>query len=773
MKNRIFSQLRANASGTYILMLSLLVFSIIFSALPASAEELPDTLEAEISDTLEANGTSDYVIDLNVRIPMTTRENPVGYDSDLWATVIRHTSAYEQTNSVKRPTILLATAYRREIMGTMRLLGFFLHDYNVIAVDMRGTGSGSGVWDPLSPVEQYDIAYLIDQWIPRQPWSDGTIGMTGGSYEGILQYLAAGLVEQEFSPEKGEMVPKHLKAIAPLSAYNDVYKDIVMHGGNLDVEFMAIWIVLTDLMSVIPPDLLLGYFSEGGISQEDLEMGNQIWAEHTDQMLLPVDWMINPEREVKVEWYELKSPMLYWPQKPAGGWHFSPGIPPAMGGNTIPKNLPVFTATGWFDIFERGSFNNYQYGLANHAPEDKAMLVGPWYHIDAAFTLPGITGMGLVGDDNIFSWDVLVRWFDWKLKGKNDPFMDEYPVALYVMGEDKWRAEKAWPLPASRLKDMTYYLSKASPSLILSDWFSYTNYSNNYKMDSTTSDSDYYTKFLWFKIPKSNPELEHDPTNLHGLTSRSAQRWFGFSPLTILTQTLKYVMNINPDAMTFWEDERSDEKGVLTFTTEPLKEDLEIASSLKLTFWASTEFNDSMAQDKVDETLDIIRTKFNIDGNENMLVNFADRKDVQWVVEVNDVFADGRAKNITSGWLSAAHRPYNPADPTKVDPAYIAFDPFYNYPDKNPSPIAENKTYQYVVEIWPTTNVFKKGHRIRVSISASDFPHLFPVIRPSMNTIVMDETHKAKLDFKVANKNNEGTTWEWINNISDYLRKGI
>ncbi|MDI6743064.1 MAG: CocE/NonD family hydrolase C-terminal non-catalytic domain-containing protein, partial [Smithella sp.] len=80
--------------------------------------------------------------------------------------------------------------------------------------------------------------------------------------------------------------------------------------------------------------------------------------------------------------------------------------------------------------------------------------------------------------------------------------------------------------------------------------------------------------------------------------------------------------------------------------------------------------------------------------------------------------------------------------PAQVDPAYKAFDPFYFAPDKNPSPIADNTVYQYVVELWPTTNVFKKGHRIRVSISASDFPHLFPILRPSTNTIVIDENHQ-------------------------------
>jgi predicted acyl esterase len=339
------------------------------------------------------------------------------------------------------------------------------------------------------------------------------------------------------------------------------------------------------------------------------------------------------------------------------------------------------------------------------------------------------------------------------------------------MGEDKWRAEKSWPLASSRLEPKTYYLSKARPSLILGDWFGISNASNNYKLVSDVTTTDYHNVFLGMKTAKANPVLEHDPADLHGVESRSSQRWFGFSPLTIITQISKYTLNIPiNDSSLFWEDERHDEKGVLTFSTEPLASDLEISGPLTLTFWAKTKFTDPASQAALDRFLAQIKEKFNVADNEDMILRMADRKDVQWVIEVNDVFTAGRAKNITSGWLSAAYRPYNPANPTQVDPAYTAFDPFYSYSEKNPSAIAEDTIYQYVVELWPTTNVFKKGHRIRVSISASDFPHLFPILRPSANTIVIDETHQAKLDFKAANKTGEGTEWKWIDgDIGDYL----
>lgn len=757
-------------SKALLLFLSLLFF-VLFTSAEASAGVLPDSLKASFEQELTNLGLSDAELDFNVEIPMTKNENPVGYDCNLYATAIHHTTPVEGTTSIRRPTIFLATAYRRELMGPIRLLFSFLpHDYNVVVIDMRGTGSGDGVWNALDPTEQYDVAYMIDKWIPSQPWSNGKVGMVGGSYEAIIQYLASGLVEQEWDATTGKKIPKHLKAISPLSAYNDVFKDITMQGGNFEMEFMAVWIAATDLLMALPPDLFLGGVTQSGINLTDIQNAIAIWTEHLSQLAVPIGWITDPSRAKKNEWYLKKSPMIYWPDKPAGGWNLGSDMPAEVGGGVIPSTLPVFTAGGWYDIFTRGTLLNYEYGLKNHLASDKAMIVGPWYHFDAAFAFPGVTGLGLSGKEGLFSWDILRRWMDWRLKGINDPFMQQYPVLLYVLGEDRWRAEKSWPLPASRLEAKTYYLSKAKSSLISGDWFSIGNASNNYKLVSGLTSADYNNTFLGIKKSKPHPVLRHDPDKLHGMTSRSAQRWFGFSPLTIASQISKYMLNINTDDMLFWEDERDDETGVLTFTTEALERDLEISGPLTLTFWAKTKYTEPLTQAKLDAALALIQTKFDIGDNENNIIMLADKKDVQWVVEVNDVFPAGRAKNITSGWLAASNRPYNPANPTQVDPAYTAFDPFYSFSDENPNEIVEDTVYQYVVEIWPTTNVFKKGHRIRVSLSASDFPHLFPVLRPSENTIIIDETHQAKLDFKIANSSGEGTLWKWIDgNIGDYI----
>jgi len=721
----------------FVLMVVLLVPAAV------SAQLLDDSALQKINAKLAALNLNDLTVDLNVRIAVAGTPNQPAVD--LFATVIRHGNA-------PKPTILVATPYRREIM-MMLYLPLLTHDYQLMAIDIRGTGSSEGQWVSFGPEEHLDIAYVIDEWIPTQPWSDGKIGMIGPSYMAIIQMLVSGQIDQT-----ADGTPIHLKALFPFVSMSDAYRDIVMHGGNVDLEFIPMWLGMVDILGLLPPMLSLGEQTPFQPSLDDLAESAAIWEDHLQGAAVSLGWIMDYNNAAKTDFYESKSPMIYWPQKPAGGWNLANYS--YLPAGTIPSKLPVFLTGGWFDIFTRGTLNNYQYGLKNHSVGNKALLVGPWYHLD------GSLGLGVNG---LITGDITARWFDWKIKGVNDPFMVNFPTVLYIEGEKRWRAEKSWPLPASRVTNKSYYLSKKKISQIWADWFDDLNLINNFKLVDAASTSDYYDQILWWKVAKANPSLTHDPMLLHGLISRSSTRWL-MGLTALVSQASRLMFNADIDALMPFEDERLDEVGVLTFTTDELTQDIEISGPLTLTFWAKTDFRDNLYAWQVDQVINGIKDQFNIDSN--LLLDLMNKNDVQWVVELNDVFPNGRARNITSGWLSAWHRPYNPSSPAAIDPVYLAdpFNPFYCNADKNPLPIQENTTYAYVVEYWPCDNVFKAGHRIRVSISASDFPHLLPVLRPSKNTIVIDDTHKARLDFKVVNKTNEGVTWKWIDNVDTYLK---
>ncbi len=726
---------------------------IVLSASPLLAGPLADTEAAALKAAIQGLGIKNVSVEINVpiRVPAKTRTNNLGLPEvmpavTLWGTLLKPTT--DPLDATPRTTILISTCYRREITI---LLGmhFLVHNYNVFCFDIRGSGSSEGGWTAFGPVEHHDVAYVVDTFIPSQPWSDGKVGMYGPSYLGITQFLAAGLCER--NEKTGE--PTHLKAIFPFVPMSDPYRIIAAHGGNLDMEFMAMWLVFTDLLTIMTPVI-------GGDPASVPSDAARIWNEHWNNIATSIGWVMNPDNIYYCDWFKEKSAALYFPAKPRNGWRYNTGVPIEEGTHVIPAKLPVFVVGGWYDIFTMGTSECYQYGLAGHAPADKAMVIGPWYHGTGAF------GLGL---NDLTIGNVAVRWFDWKIRGKVDPFMSEFPVLLYVMGEDRWRAEKDWPLPASRTESRSYCLSKRPASVVEGDWFGIDNAADNYALvdASQVSSLDY---------PASvSPVLKHDPANLHGLASRSNARWLA-GGLDMPYDLFQYLFGYKNEGLSIYEDERKDELGVLTFTTDELTQDVEIVGPMTLTFWASTKFTKPLTQAKIDDTVASIKKLFNIsDGN--LLLDLLNRRDVQWVVELNDIFENGRARNITSGWLGASQRPYDPKNPTQTDPGYTPFDPFYYENTFNDSThlqfnmIEEGTVYRYVVELWPTCNVFKAGHRIRVSISNSDVPHLLPYLIPSENTLVIDSSHPARLDFTTTTALGQGSTWKWITPTKGTLLK--
>ncbi|KPA19679.1 CocE/NonD hydrolase [Candidatus Magnetomorum sp. HK-1] len=707
--------------------------------------DLSTTIEDQMRENFKTVITGDYILELNERIPVSKspyQPTDPPETINLMATVVRH------VDNEPRPTILIATPYRRWVFIAQGIY-LFNHGYNVVAVDIRGTGSSEGTFLFAAPEEHYDIAYVVDKWIPSQSWSDGKVGMIGHSYNGVIQLLAAGHIEVD--ENTGE--PVHLKALLPMQPYNNSY-DEGMHGGIPEFGFMSFWAGLHTFLSFMPPILYMGDLGSQLPTYNDFKDSSEMWLRNIlDTPMEYKTWWFGSDQEIIDDWYFSASPILYWPDKPQGGWD----LPEGLGQTIIPEKLPVLIVAGWYDIFTNGSIEYYEHGLSRHADEDKALVIGPWYHANGVFDPYFINIM----------MKIAPRWFDWKIKGIEDDFLAEYSVLLFATGEGKWRAEKSWPLPESRTEKKTYYMSKQKAPLDITDWFSVQNLLNNYKLKETFTSKDYE----W----KANPVLLHDPLLTHGLKSRAYVRWFPFGVPALPAYYSRFILGKNIDSTMPYEDERLDELGVLTFTTGKLEKDVEIVGPLKLTFWAKTSFPLPLT-DALKVSAINLMNKFYLLDETNLLLDSMAKKDVQWVVEVNDVFPSGRAKNITSGWLSAWHRPYDPneaSDATdhKIDPNYVPFDPFYFMPHKNPKPIKEDHIYPYVVEIWPTANVFKAGHRIRVSISASDFPHLLPIMRTIKNTIIINENYQATLDFSTTNGNDEGKTWKWVENIFEYTHK--
>ncbi len=122
----------------------------------------------------------------------------------------------------KFPVLLEYLPYRKHEARSRNysLYSYFVQrGYVVVAVDIRGTGNSEGRLIPheYSDIEQKDGEVVID-WLSKQPWSNGNVGMFGISWGGFNSIQMA-----------ARKVPA-LKAIIAIDATEDLYQD--------DVHFM-------------------------------------------------------------------------------------------------------------------------------------------------------------------------------------------------------------------------------------------------------------------------------------------------------------------------------------------------------------------------------------------------------------------------------------------------------------------------------------------------------------------------------------------------------
>ena len=118
------------------------------------------------------------------------------------------------------PTLLVRTPYNRRSYSWTSYRSILDRKYAVILQDVRGRYESDGVFRPLT--QEIPDGDDTLNWIAKQPWSNGKVGMIGGSYLGITQWRAA----LSHNP--------HLIAIFPVVAGSDEFRDrFYSRGGGM------------------------------------------------------------------------------------------------------------------------------------------------------------------------------------------------------------------------------------------------------------------------------------------------------------------------------------------------------------------------------------------------------------------------------------------------------------------------------------------------------------------------------------------------------------
>jgi uncharacterized protein len=161
---------------------------------------------------------------------------------------------------------------------------------------------------------------------------------------------------------------------------------------------------------------------------------------------------------------------------------------------------------------------------------------------------------------------------------------------------------------------------------------------------------------------------------------------------------------------------------VLTFTTPPLAEDLEIAGPIKLVLFAASTRPD---------------TDFFVKLSEQLPQPAEDR-----AKDVNPAYFW-----ITKGWLRASHRALDPAKSTEMEPYHTHADP---------EPLEPGKVYRFDISIEPMAHRFRRGSRIRLELANGDsvvtdvlWTHYYRPDKIGADTIMHSADHPSALTLPV------------------------
>lgn len=343
----------------------------------------------------------------------------------------------------KYPVLVIRSPYGRKAYADdpgHSVWFFARRGYAVVTQDCRARfGSEGEGYDPL--FQEVEDGYDTVEWAARQSWSNGRVGTTGQSYMGATQYTLA----------TSNPLPPHLQTMAPVSASSDFHQSWVFHsGGAMEWGWMVPYAIhkgINTLERMGRPDLVQaveGYLEPGENFARPLTAE---WYRH-----LPLsDWaeLLKDTAPYFADYLANEADGPYWRRV---------NLNRHLAGITV----PMLHVSSWYDIFLEGALNAYagisEKGGNRLARANQKLLVGPWAHL-LPYNKPtsGNTGEIDFGEAaRIELHDYLLRWFDHWLKDADTGIMDEPPVRLFVMGENRWRGENEWPL--ARTQFTRFYL---------------------------------------------------------------------------------------------------------------------------------------------------------------------------------------------------------------------------------------------------------------------------------------------------------------------------
>ncbi|MBS1851274.1 MAG: CocE/NonD family hydrolase [Acidobacteria bacterium] len=338
--------------------------------------------------------------------------------------VLLYADIYRPSAEGKFPVLLQRTPYDKN-NGFSFGLRAATRGFVVVMQDTRGRYTSEGEWYPFK--HESDDGYDAVEWAAALPYSNGKVGMFGGSYVGATQMLAA------------IAHPPHLAGICPIVTASNYHENWTYQGGAFEQWFNQSW------TSVLAQNTFNRQVSK---ATNALQGGTQLpLAKYPlfnlpevvrtfdlSQSLAPyyLDWLAHPTYDD------------YW-KRISIEEHYSDIMVPALH------------VAAWYDIFQDGSVRNYlgikAHGGSQAAREGQHLVITIGGHAGDTRTIGDVDfGPATAQYDED---EIALQWYEYLFKGVQNEFAQK-PVKIFVMGSNQWRQEDAWPL--TRAQSTKYFL---------------------------------------------------------------------------------------------------------------------------------------------------------------------------------------------------------------------------------------------------------------------------------------------------------------------------
>lgn len=332
-------------------------------------------------------------------------------------------------NAEPQPAVLIFTIYSDASNEDLATLAAAKGYVGVVATS-RGKRLSNDAIEPYK--HEFKDVYAVIDWLSKQTWTNGTVGMYGGSYNGFTQW--ASLKEQ---------VHPALKTIVPSVAVAPGLAEPMENGVHQNFHYP--WHHYVSNNKYLDNDI---YFDRNRWIRLYMNWYKSgVAYNEMDQL----DSLPNPQFNERLQHPTYDS---YWQKMMPYKEEFAH------------INIPILSTTGYYDGGQIGTLHYLNEHTKYNTNAEHYLVIGPYTHYGAQGS-PSKHILGYEIDEvaHINITEMIFDWFDYTLKGEQKPALLKDKINYQVMGTNRWR--HAPTLNAMANDTLTFFLSSQSTDVAL------------------------------------------------------------------------------------------------------------------------------------------------------------------------------------------------------------------------------------------------------------------------------------------------------------------